>query len=74
MIEIFQIAGFIFFNAVILVFAAGAVHLARERHETAAASSPAGANSADRRMMPAAGDRRPSRPLRSGVRSGRKVR
>lgn len=73
MIEIFQIAGFVLFNGVILLFAAGAVSLARARHE-AAVSGTAGTTAAERRSMPAAGDRRPSRPLRPGVRSGRKVR
>lgn len=74
MIEIFQIAGFVLFNGIILLFAAGAVAQARARHEAAAVSGPAGTSVSDRSMMPAAGDRSPSRPLRSGVRSGQKVR
>lgn len=73
MIEIIQIAGFVLFNGIILLFAVGAVSQAHARHE-AAASGSAEAIASDRRMMPAAGDRSPNRLLRSGIHSGHKVR
>ncbi|NNF04549.1 MAG: hypothetical protein HKN17_08785 [Rhodothermales bacterium] len=74
MIEIFQIAAFILFNGVILLFAAGAVIQARSRHESAAVVAGIASTGTARRTMNAAADRAPSRPLRSGIRTTRKVR
>ena len=69
MIEIFQIAGFVLFNAAILSLAAAAIFQKSARQPVATVPGIAGAGISDRRMMPAAADRRPSRPSRTGVRA-----